>query len=118
MDSLTLAISQGSLRRGSAACYLDVSHPEIEEFLEIRKPSGDFTRKALNLHHGVLITDAFMEAVREGAPWDLVSPMDGSKRAEVDEIGRASSRWRVCEYVLTSWFVVTLTKTIKKHKIT
>ncbi|MBA4046388.1 MAG: ribonucleotide-diphosphate reductase subunit alpha, partial [Erythrobacter sp.] len=40
MDSLTLAISQGSLRRGSAACYLDVSHPEIEEFLEIRKPSG------------------------------------------------------------------------------
>ena len=54
MDSLTLAISQGSLRRGSAACYLDVSHPEIEEFLEIRKPSGDFNRKALNLHHGVL----------------------------------------------------------------
>ena len=53
MDSLTLAISQGSLRRGSAACYLDVSHPEIEEFLEIRKPSGDFNRKALNLHHGL-----------------------------------------------------------------
>ncbi|MGQ3179976.1 MAG: ribonucleotide reductase N-terminal alpha domain-containing protein, partial [Blastomonas fulva] len=50
MDSLTLAISQGSLRRGSAACYLDVSHPEIEEFLEIRKASGDFNRKALNLH--------------------------------------------------------------------
>ena len=45
MDSLTLAISQGSLRRGSAACYLDVHHPEIEEFLEIRKPSGDFNRK-------------------------------------------------------------------------
>ncbi|MET0587721.1 MAG: ribonucleotide reductase N-terminal alpha domain-containing protein, partial [Novosphingobium sp.] len=62
MDSLTLAISQGSLRRGSAACYLDVSHPEIEEFLEIRKPSGDFNRKALNLHHGVLLTDDFMEA--------------------------------------------------------
>ena len=61
MDSLTLAISQGSLRRGSAACYLDVSHPEIEEFLEIRKPSGDFNRKALNLHHGVLLTDEFME---------------------------------------------------------
>ncbi len=61
MDSLTLAISQGSLRRGSAACYLDISHPEIEEFLEIRKPSGDINRKALNLHHGVLVTDAFME---------------------------------------------------------
>lgn len=84
MDSLTLAISQGSLRRGSAACYLDISHPEIEEFLEIRKPSGDFNRKALNLHHGVLITDAFMEAVRDGLPFDLVSPKDGSKRGEVD----------------------------------
>ena len=62
MDSLTLAISQGSLRRGSAAVYLDISHPEIEEFLEIRKPSGDFNRKALNLHHGVLVTDEWMRA--------------------------------------------------------
>ncbi len=84
MDSLTLAISQGSLRRGSAAVYLDVSHPEIEEFLEIRKPSGDFNRKALNLHHGVLITDKFMEAVRDGSKFDLVSPKTGEKRAEVD----------------------------------
>jgi ribonucleoside-diphosphate reductase alpha chain len=84
MDSLTLAISQGSLRRGSAACYLDVSHPEIEEFLEIRKPSGDFNRKALNLHHGVLLTDEFMEAVREGAEFHLRSPKDGSVRSTVD----------------------------------
>ena len=84
MDSLTLAISQGSLRRGSAAVYLDVSHPEIEEFLEIRKPSGDFNRKALNLHHGVLITDEFMEAVRAGAEFDLKSPKDGSVRGSVD----------------------------------
>ncbi|GAA0302201.1 ribonucleoside-diphosphate reductase subunit alpha [Sphingomonas oligophenolica] len=84
MDSLTLAISQGSLRRGSAAVYLDISHPEIEEFLEIRKPSGDFNRKALNLHHGVLITDAFMEAVRNGEEWTLTSPKDGSARATVD----------------------------------
>ncbi|HEY0043913.1 MAG TPA: ribonucleoside-diphosphate reductase subunit alpha [Allosphingosinicella sp.] len=84
MDSLTLAISQGSLRRGSAACYLDINHPEIEEFLEIRKPSGDFNRKALNLHHGVLITDDFMEAVRDGAEWVLRSPKDGSERAKVD----------------------------------
>jgi len=84
MDSLTLAISQGSLRRGSAACYLDVSHPEIEEFLEIRKPSGDFNRKALNLHHGVLLTDEFMEAVRDGAEFQLRSPRDGSVRQTVD----------------------------------
>lgn len=84
MDSLTLAISQGSLRRGSAACYLDVSHPEIEEFLEIRKTSGDFNRKALNLHHGVLITDEFMEAVRDGREFELKSPKDGSKRGAVN----------------------------------
>jgi ribonucleoside-diphosphate reductase alpha chain len=84
MDSLTLAISQGSLRRGSAACYLDISHPEIEEFLEVRKPSGDFNRKALNLHHGVLITDEFMEAVRDGKEFDLRSPKDQSVRGTVD----------------------------------
>ena len=84
MDSLTLAISQGSLRRGSAACYLDISHPEIEEFLEIRKPSGDFNRKALNLHHGVLLSDEFMEAVRDGAEFNLKSPKDGSIRGTVD----------------------------------
>ena len=84
MDSLTLAISQGSLRRGSAAVYIDVNHPEIEEFLEVRKPSGDFNRKALNLHHGVLLTDEFMEAVRDGAEFELKSPRDGSVRGTVD----------------------------------
>lgn len=77
MDSLTLAISQGSLRRGSAAVYLDIHHPEIEEFLEIRKPSGDFNRKSLNLHHGLNITDEFMYAVRDGKEFDLISPHTG-----------------------------------------
>ncbi len=77
MDSLTLAISQGSLRRGSAACYLDIHHPEIEEFLEIRKASGDFNRKSLNLHHGLNITDAFMEAVRNNEEFGLISPKSG-----------------------------------------
>ena len=77
MDSLTLAISQGSLRRGSAACYLDIHHPEIEEFLEIRKASGDFNRKSLNLHHGINITDAFMEAVRNDEDFGLISPKSG-----------------------------------------
>jgi ribonucleoside-diphosphate reductase alpha chain len=75
MDSLTLAISQGSLRRGSAAVYLDVHHPEIEEFIEIRKPSGDFNRKSLNLHHGIAITDEFMTAVRDDRPFALRSPV-------------------------------------------
>ena len=79
MDSLTLAISQGSLRRGSAAVYLPVSHPEIEEFVELRRPTGgDPNRKALNLHHGVVVPDAFMRAVEEDADWPLVSPRDGS----------------------------------------
>ena len=84
MDSLTLAISQGSLRRGSAAVYLDIHHPEIEEFLEIRKPSGDFNRKSLNLHHGISITDEFMEAVRDGTPFGLRSPKNGDIVREVD----------------------------------
>jgi ribonucleoside-diphosphate reductase alpha chain len=83
MDSLTLAISQGSLRRGSAAVYLDVHHPEIEEFVEIRKPSGDFNRKSLNLHHGVSVTDEFMEAVRDDRPFALRSPASGEPRKTV-----------------------------------
>jgi ribonucleoside-diphosphate reductase alpha chain len=90
MDSLTLAISQGSLRRGNAAVYIDVWHPEIEEFVEIRKPSGDFNRKSLNLHHGVCIDDAFMEAVRDGAPYALRSPKTGEAIREVD----ARSLWQ------------------------
>ena len=78
MDSLTMAISQGSLRRGSAACYLPIDHPEIEEFIEMRRPTGgDPNRKALNLHHGVLISDAFMRAVETDDQWALKSPKDG-----------------------------------------
>jgi ribonucleoside-diphosphate reductase alpha chain len=90
MDSLTLAISQGSLRRGSAACYLDVHHPEIEEFLEIRKASGDFNRKSLNLHHGINITDAFMEAVRNDEEFGLISP----KSEEVIRTVNARKLWQ------------------------
>ena len=89
MDSLTLAISQGSLRRGSAAVYLDIHHPEIEEFLEIRKPSGDFNRKSLNLHHGICITDEFMEAVRDDEPFALRSP-------KTDEVVQDASSARSC----------------------
>ncbi len=79
MDSLTLAISQGSLRRGSAAVYLPVWHPEIEEFVEMRRPTGgDPNRKAPNLHHGILVPDAFMRAVEADEAWPLVSPKDQS----------------------------------------
>lgn len=84
MDSLTLAISQGSLRRGSAACYLPIDHPEIEEFIEMRRPTGgDPNRRALNLHHGVLVTDAFMRAVETDDDWALKSPYDGTVQATV-----------------------------------
>lgn len=76
-DRLTLAISQGSLRRGSSAVYLPVWHPEIEEFVELRRPTGgDPNRKSLNLHHGVVISDAFMEAVENDDAWELKSPHD------------------------------------------
>ena len=76
-DSMTLAISQGSLRRGSAAVYLPIDHPEIEEFIDLRRPTGgDVNRRSLNIHHGVVITDSFMEAVERGATWNLISPHD------------------------------------------
>jgi len=90
MDSLTLAISQGSLRRGSAAVYLPVSHPEIEEFVELRRPTGgDPNRKALNLHHGIQIPDAFMRAVEADEKWALRSPKDKSVVREIS----ARSLW-------------------------
>jgi len=84
MDSLTLAISQGSLRRGSAAIYLPIWHPEIEEFIEIRRPTGgDPNRKALNLHHGVLVDNKFMKAVEADEEYALKSPKDN---AVVDKV--------------------------------
>ena len=83
MDSLTLAVSQGSLRRGSGAAYLDISHPEVEEFLEIRKPTGDFNRKSLNLHHGLLVSDDFMKCLEQNGSWKLIDPCSKKVRKEV-----------------------------------
>jgi len=78
MDSQTLAISQGSLRRGSAAVYLPVTHPEIEEFIDLRRPTGgDPNRRSLNLHHGIVITDEFMRAVEKDGDFELKSPHSG-----------------------------------------
>ena len=75
VDSQMTAFHQGATRRGSYASYMDVSHPEIVEFIEMRKPTGgDIHRKNLNLHHGINVTDAFMEAVQKGEAWDLVDP--------------------------------------------
>jgi ribonucleoside-diphosphate reductase alpha chain len=118
MDGLTLAISQGSLRRGSAAVYLDIHHPEIEEFLEIRKPSGDFNRKGLNLHHGINVTDAFMEAVSQGKRFALKSPKTGETLREVD----ARQLWqRILETRLQTGepyllFIDTVNRSLPKHQ--
>jgi len=118
MDGLTLAISQGSLRRGSAACYLDVHHPEIEEFLEIRKASGDFNRKGLNLHHGLCITDEFMEAVLAGSMFALKSPKSGETMREVD----ARQLWqRILETRLQTGepyllYIDTVNRALPKHQ--
>lgn len=77
-DSQTLAVSQGSLRRGSAAIYMPIHHPEIVEFIEMRRASGgDPNRKCLNLHHGIVIDDKFMQAVESDSTYDLLSPKDG-----------------------------------------
>ena len=82
VDAEMLAFSQGVTRRGSYAAYLDISHPEIEEFLDVRKPTGgDINRKSVNLHHGVVISDKFMELIEQATrepgfddSWDLIDP--------------------------------------------
>ena len=75
MDSETIAISRNSTRRGAAAAYLRIDHPDIEDFLEMRKPTGgDMDRKCLNINNGIVITDEFMRAVEEGRDYDLVDP--------------------------------------------
>lgn len=75
MDSETIAISRNGIRRGAAAAYLSIDHPDIEDFLEIRKPTGgDIDRKCLNLNHGITVTDEFMKAVEEGREYDLIDP--------------------------------------------
>jgi ribonucleoside-diphosphate reductase alpha chain len=90
MDSQTLAISQGSLRRGSAAVYLQIDHPEIEEFIDIRRPvGGDPNRRSLNLHHGISVTDEFMKAVEKDGNFDLKSPYTG----KVIETVKARALW-------------------------
>ncbi|MCC7522280.1 ribonucleoside-diphosphate reductase subunit alpha [Candidatus Uhrbacteria bacterium] len=75
MDSETIAISRNSTRRGAAAAYLRIDHPDIEDFLEMRKPTGgDLDRKCLNLNNGIVVTDEFMKAVEENREYDLVDP--------------------------------------------
>jgi len=75
VDSQMLAFNQGITRRGSYAAYIDISHPEIEEFINMRKTTGgDLNRKCLNLHNAVNITNAFLEAVAADDEWRLIDP--------------------------------------------
>jgi ribonucleoside-diphosphate reductase alpha chain len=119
MDSQTLAISQGSLRRGSAAVYLPISHPEIEEFIDIRRPTGgDSNRRSLNLHHGVSITDDFMRAVEANKDFELKSPYDDSVIEKVNArdlwIKLITARIETGEPYLL--FIDTVNKSLPKHQ--
>ncbi|MEN9558441.1 MAG: Ribonucleoside-diphosphate reductase alpha chain [Candidatus Parcubacteria bacterium] len=91
MDSETIAVSRNSIRRGAAAAYLRIDHPDIEEFLEIRRPTGgDMDRKCLNINNGVVITDEFMRAVEAGTTYKLVDPHYEATVKELD----AREMWR------------------------
>ena len=75
VDSYMLAFNQGKTRRGSYAAYMDITHPEVEEFIAMRKTTGgDLNRKCLNLHNGITITDDFLDAVRNDDQWRLIDP--------------------------------------------
>src|SRR5210317_1222 len=80
VDADMTAYRQGRTRKGSYAAYIDISHPDIIEFLNMRIPTGDVQRKNLNLHHAINITDAFMRAVERGEMWDLRDPNDSDVR--------------------------------------
>ena len=96
-DASSLAYRQGRTRRGSYAAYLDISHPDILLFLEMRKPTGDPNLRTLNLHHGINIPDAFMELVEKcmqdkeaDDSWELIDPHNG----EVKEVVSARELWQ------------------------
>jgi len=96
-DASSLAYRQGRTRRGSYAAYLDVSHPDILLFLEMRKPTGDPNMRALNLHHGINITDDFMHIIEKcmldptaDDSWELKDPHDHTVR----EVVSAKELWQ------------------------
>ena len=91
VDSDMTAYRQGKTRKGSYAAYMDISHPDIVEFVNMRIPTGDVNRKCLNLHHAVNLTDDFMEAVRDDADWELKDPDKG----EVRETMKARKLWEL-----------------------
>ncbi len=91
VDADMVAYRQGRTRKGSYAAYMDVDHPDIVEFINMRIPTGDVNRKNLNLHHAVNITDDFMKAVEAGTDWNLLDPNDKSIR----ETTKARKLWEL-----------------------
>lgn len=89
VDADMTAYKQGITRKGSYAAYMDISHPDIMEFMSLRIPTGDVNRKCLNLHHGINVPDAFMEAVESDSKWDLIDP----KSKKAIETVRARELW-------------------------
>ena len=90
VDSQMLAFNQGITRRGSYAAYMDIDHPEVEEFINIRKESGgDINRKCLNLHNGINLTNEFLQAVKNNEDWRLIDP----KTKEAVKIVSARDLW-------------------------
>ena len=105
-DASSLAYRQGRTRRGSYAAYLDISHPDIISFLEMRKPTGDQNMRCLNLHHGINIPDAFMQLIEKcmvdhdaDDSWELKDPHSG----EIREAVSARELWqRILEMRMTT----------------
>lgn len=91
IDADMVAYRQGKTRKGSYAAYMDISHPDIIEFINMRIPTGDVNRKNLNTHHGVNIPDSFMDCVKENKTWDLIDP----KTKEVKETLLARKIWEL-----------------------
>ena len=89
VDADMIAYRQGKTRKGSYAAYMNVDHPDIMEFLNIRIPTGDVQRKALNIHNAINITDKFMEAVMTNSDFDLIDPNHGT----VKETVKARKLW-------------------------
>ena len=118
MDSTTIAVSRNSIRRGAAAAYLRIDHPDIEEFLEIRKPTGgDMDRKCLNINNGVVVTDAFMQAVESKSLFQLIDPHYKTISKEVDalELWRKILKMRAETGEPYLLFIDTVNRAIPQH---
>ena len=117
MDSSIIAVSQGGVRRGAGAAYLRVDHPDIEEFIDVRKPVGDMNRRCLNTNHGLVITDEFMKAVEEKRTYQLIDPKRKVAVKELDatEIWRKILKTRVETGEPYLLFIDTVNRAVPAH---